>query len=191
MTTEQKTITQDMTIDQVLGSYPSKAQKIAHELTSIGLHCVGCGAATYETLEMGMYGHGKSKEELETLLVRLNQLISEEDNFDRTTITITPKAAKKFLTILEEENKQGWGMRFEEKMAGCTGFEYVLDYSQASTDEDEIFVSEEIEIHVSKAQVPRLLGSVIDYIDALQGAGFKISNPNVRASCGCGNSHGY
>ena len=82
-------------------------------------------------------------------------------------------------------------MRFEEKMAGCTGFEYVLDYSQASSDEDEIFVSEGIEIHVSKAQVQRLLGSVIDYIDALQGAGFKISNPNVKASCGCGNSHGY
>jgi iron-sulfur cluster assembly protein len=37
----------------------------------------------------------------------------------------------------------------------------------------------------------RLLGCVIDYVDGLQGAGFKISNPNAKASCGCGSSQGY
>jgi iron-sulfur cluster assembly protein len=31
-------------------------------------------------------------------------------------------------------------------------------------------------------------GSVIDFVDGLQGAGFKVENPNVVAACGCGSS---
>lgn len=82
-------------------------------------------------------------------------------------------------------------MRFAEEMAGCNGFEYVLDFSEKSEDDDKIFESNGIEIHVKKPMVPRLLGSEIDYVEGLRGSGFKISNPNVRSSCGCGTSHNY
>ncbi|OJV09481.1 MAG: hypothetical protein BGO14_03500 [Chlamydiales bacterium 38-26] len=106
-------------------------------------------------------------------------------------MSITARAAKKYLDILQEDGKPGWGIRFEERMAGCSGFEYVLDFSEKAEENDEVFVSNGIEIHVEKNMVPRLLGSEIDYVDGLQGAGFKISNPNVRSSCGCGSSHNY
>ena len=82
-------------------------------------------------------------------------------------------------------------MRFSETTAGCDGFQYVLDFSEQATDKDTIFISEGIEIHVDKGLVARLVGSVIDYVDGLQGAGFKISNPHSKSSCGCGSSHGY
>ncbi|MBN9378837.1 MAG: iron-sulfur cluster assembly accessory protein [Chlamydiales bacterium] len=182
-------IHRQMTIEQILSLFPFKAQKLAQEITRAGLHCVGCHAATWETLEAGMLGHGMGEDQINTLVERLNALLQEET--DRSTISITARAAKKYLDILQEDGKPGWGIRFEERMAGCSGFEYVLDFSEKAEENDEVFVSNGIEIHVEKNMVPRLLGSEIDYVDGLQGAGFKISNPNVRSSCGCGSSHNY
>lgn len=179
-----------MTIDEILGSFPSKAQKIAHELTRAGLHCVGCQASTWETLEAGMMGHGMSEASIEELVRRLNKVLEEEEG-DAKTITLTERAAEKYREILESEGKANYGLRFGDKPAGCSGFEYTLDYSEKAEAEDLVFVSQGIEIHIRKGAAGRLLGSVIDYIDALQGSGFKISNPHAKSSCGCGTSHGY
>jgi len=184
-----KKIHRQMTIESILAMFPFKAQKLAQEITNAGLHCVGCHAATWETLEAGMYGHGMKDEDIDRLVDRLNALLEEE--VDNSTIVLTPRAAKKFLEILAEEGKQGWGMRFAERMAGCNGFEYELDYSEKALPTDDIFECLGIQIHVDKKMVPRLLGSEIDFVDGLRGSGFKISNPNVRSSCGCGTSHGY
>ena len=185
----EKIITRDMTIDEVFKKFPSKAQKLAQELTNAGLNCVGCSAATWETLEAGMYGHGMTDEHINNLINRLNDTLNEK--IDLTTITITKRAAQKYLGILKEENKEGWSLRFGERAAGCNGFEYFLDYSEKKGPDDLIFESEGIHIHIHKESKDRLMGSTIHYIDGLNGAGFKITNPNVKASCGCGNSHGY
>lgn len=182
-------IHKDMTIEEIFTNFPHKSQKLAQEMTNAGLNCVGCSAASYETVEAGMLGHGMDESEIEKLLGKLNAILQEKE--DLSTITITEKAAKKFLAILEEEGKSGWGLRFGEKAAGCSGFEFYLDYSEKAKEGDEVISSHGIEIHVAKASYSRLLGSVIDYVDGLQGAGFKISNPNVKSACGCGSSHGY
>lgn len=182
-------ITKDMTIEEIFQSFPEKSERLAQELANHGLSCVGCQASTWETLEGGLLGHGKTEEEMEKLIFQLNQILKE--TYDPNTITITPRAAEKYRSILQEEGKENWGLRFGDKPAGCSGFEYTLDYSQAPTAEDQVFVSEGIEIHIHKNQAGRLLGSVIDYVDGLHGAGFKISNPQARSSCNCGSSHGY
>lgn len=187
--TKTPKIHRQMTIEEILSLFPNKAQRLAHEITSAGLHCVGCHAATWETLEAGMMGHGMNNEAIERLLGKLNALLEEE--VDATTITLTERAASKYKQILEDEGKTGYGVRFAEKMAGCNGFEYMLDYSEKADENDLTFLSCGIEIHVEKNMLGRLLGAEIDYIDGLQGSGFKISNPNVRSSCGCGSSHGY
>ncbi len=184
------TIHRQMTIEEILSLFPTKAQRLSQEITNAGLHCVGCHAATWETLEAGMFGHGKTEADIERLLERLNSLLAEEEP-DADTISLTARGASKFLKILAEEGKHGWGMRFAEKMAGCNGFEYHLDYSEKALPDDVIFIQHGIEIHVNKEMLARLLGSQIDYVDGLQGSGFKINNPNVRSSCGCGHSHGY
>lgn len=182
-------IHRQMTIEEILGLFPYKAQRLSQEITNAGLHCVGCHAATWETLEAGMYGHGMNDEAIDRLVGRLNALLDEP--LDLSTITITSQAAKKYLEILSEEGKAGWGLRFAERMAGCNGFEYHLDYSEAAKEDDTIFESQGIQIHVTKSMVSRLLGSEIDYVDGLHGSGFKVSNPNAKSSCGCGSSHGY
>lgn len=193
MTTDsQLFVHEEMTIEEILNKYPHKSQRIAHALTSSGLHCVGCGAAVWETLRAGMLSHGKHPDEITALVKKLNEILAEEDDFVPDSIRITEKAAKKYLSILEEENKQGWGLRFSEKAGGCGGYEYILDYSEQPSSDDEVIATEfGLEIHVNKKQKPRLLGSTIDFIDGLQGAGFKVTNPNVRSSCGCGSSHNY
>ena len=185
---EQK-IHREMTIEEIFKKFPHKGQKLAQEMTNSGLHCVGCSASTWETVEAGMYGHGMDDEEIEDLLKRLNAILAETE--DLSTITLTERAAKKFRQILEEEGKAGWGLRYGERAAGCSGFEYFLDYSEKAKPGDTILESQGIEIHILQKSADRLMGSVIDYVDGLQGAGFKISNPNVKSSCGCGTSHGY
>ncbi len=192
MTTKQTKvrINRQMTIEEILSLFPHKAHKLSQEITNAGLHCVGCHAATWETLEAGMYGHGMSDEQINRLVDRLNALLDEQES-DLTTITITKKAAQKYLQILEEEGKQGWGLRFAEKMAGCNGFEYVLDYSEKALPTDKTFTSQGIEIHIDNVLVSKLVGSEIDFVDGLRGSGFKVTNPNVRSACGCGSSHGY
>jgi iron-sulfur cluster assembly accessory protein len=185
---EQK-IHRNMTIEEIFKLFPNKGQKLAQEMTQAGLHCVGCSASTWETVEAGMYSHGMDDQTIDSLLDKLNQILEEKE--DLSTITITEKAAKKYLQILAEEGKSGWGMRFGEKAAGCSGFEYFLDFSEKPKPGDLVLESNGIQIHIHHKSVDRLMGSVIDYADSLNGAGFKISNPNVKSSCGCGTSHGY
>jgi iron-sulfur cluster assembly protein len=185
----ETTIHRHLTISQILSMFPHKAQRLSQEITNAGLHCVGCNAATWETLEGGMLGHGMNDQAIDRLVGRLNDLLKEQT--DVTTVTLTQRAAAKFLEFLADEGKQGWGMRFEEVLKGCSGYEYDLDYSEKALPEDVVFESHGVQIHVNKNMTKRLLGSEIDYVDGLHGSGFKISNPNVRSSCGCGTSHGY
>lgn len=182
-------ITKDLTIDEILSNFPQKSQKIAQALQNAGLQCVGCHAATWETLENGALGHGKTLDEVNSLVDHLNAILNE--TVDMNSITMTARAANKYRAILASENKEGWGLRFMEKAGGCSGFEYTLDYSERAQEGDVTYNSEGIEIHIPKNMEERLLGSEIDYIDGLQGAGFKISNPNVKSSCSCGTSHNY
>ncbi len=182
-------ITREMTIDEILSGFPQKSQKLAQEMTQTGLHCVGCQAATWETLEAGVLGHGFTEQDLESLLNRLNKILEEET--DPNTITLTARAAQKYSSILKDEGKAHYGLRFGDMAGGCSGFEYILDYSEAPKEDDQVFVSQGIQIHVNRNMVSRLLGCEIDYIDGLNGSGFKISNPNAKGSCGCGKSQSY
>jgi iron-sulfur cluster assembly protein len=188
--TSPEVIHRHMTIDQILSMFPYKAQRLSQEITLAGLHCIGCHAATTETLEAGMYSHGMGDEAIERLLKRLNSLLQEPET-DREAITLTPSAAKKFMEIAEEDGKQGWGLRFGDRMAGCNGFEYILDFSEKAEADDEIFESLGIQLHVNKHCTKRLKGSVIDFRDGLQSSGFIVENRNAKSSCGCGSSHNY
>ena len=182
-------IHRQMTIEEILSEFPDKSQKLAQEITNSGLHCVGCSAATWETLEAGMLGHGFEEDEINALVDRLNSILQQK--LELSSITLTKKAADKYKEILEEDGKIGYGLRFADRPGGCSGFEYVLDYSEKATENDTVFSYHGVEVHVDKNCLSRLLGSEIDYIDGLNGSGFKISNPNAKGSCGCGKSQSY
>ncbi|PCI76333.1 iron-sulfur cluster assembly accessory protein [Candidatus Aerophobetes bacterium] len=182
-------VSAEMTIADIFSTFPEKSQRLAQEMSNFGLQCAGCAASTLETLEVGVLSHGYSEQELESLIKSLNAIIDEP--LDSTTISFTPKGAERFKEVLKGENKEGWGLRLSDKPGGCGGFEYILDFSEKASDEDTVFLSHGIEIYVAKARLSRLLGALVDYVDGLNGAGFKISNPNVQGSCSCGRSQSY
>lgn len=189
MAEEVTQVSRGMTIENIFSKFPQKAQKLAQELTNTGLHCVGCQAATWETLEAGMLGHGYSEEAIDKLVNSLNAILAEK--VDLKTINLTKRAAEKFQQILKDEGKEGWGLRFGDKAAGCSGFEYTLDFSKEASADDVTFESSGVNVFINKGAVSRLLGCEIDYLDGLNNAGFKITNPNAKSSCGCGKSQSY
>ncbi len=178
-----------MTIGDIFSTFPHKSQRLAQAMTNAGLHCSSCSAATWETLEAGMMGHGMDQIAINKLVDQLNAILAEE--IDLNTITVTARAAKKFREFAKEEGNENYALRFGDMAGGCGGFQYLLDFSEKAEPDDAVFTCEGLEIHIKKGMLGRLLGCVIDYVDGLQGAGFKISNPNVKSSCGCGTSQGY
>ena len=133
--------------------------------------------------------HGMSEEQITKLENELNDLLEEQS--DPETITLTPHAAKKFLEFLIQDGKEGWAMRFGVKAGGCSGYEHELDFSETAKPDDEVFESHGIQIHVTQSAVKYLRGSKIDFVEGMHNPGFKIDNPNVRSSCGCGSSQNF
>ena len=123
---KEKQITSDMTIGDIFSKFPHQSQRLAQAITNAGLHCVGCNAATWETLEAGMLGHGMTRHAIDSLVDKLNALLSEEMPTD--SISFTPRGAKKFAEIAVEEGLPGCALRFGQTAGGCSGFEYLLDF---------------------------------------------------------------
>ena len=79
------------------------------------------------------------------------------------------------------------GLRVGVRGGGCSGFQYALAFDNLR-DGDEIFEDHGLKILVDRPSLPYVRGAVVDYVESLQGAGFKVDNPNVIAACGCGSS---
>jgi iron-sulfur cluster assembly protein len=104
-------------------------------------------------------------------------------------ITLTEKGAEKVHEFLDSQGEQSGmaGLRVGVRGGGCSGFQYALAFDQ-QRDGDEIFEDQGIRLLVDRQSLPYVSGSTIDFVESLQGAGFKVENPNVIAACGCGSS---
>jgi len=104
-------------------------------------------------------------------------------------ITITDKGAEKVHEFLSAQGavSADAGLRVGVKGGGCSGFQYNLAFDE-KRDGDEVFEYDGLKVYVDQPSLPYVRGSVIDYVESLQGAGFQVNNPNVVAACGCGSS---
>jgi iron-sulfur cluster assembly protein len=104
-------------------------------------------------------------------------------------INFTDKGAEKVKEFLASQNADMAvaGLRVGVRGGGCSGFQYALAFD-TERDGDEVFVSHGLRLLVDTPSLPYVHGALIDYVDELQGAGFKVENPNVTAACGCGSS---
>lgn len=104
-------------------------------------------------------------------------------------ITITDKGAEKVHEFLsaQQADLSLAGLRVGVRGGGCSGFQYQLAFDEQH-DNDVVFESHGLKLLVDSASLPYVEGSIIDYQESLQGAGFKVENPNVIAACGCGSS---
>lgn len=106
-------------------------------------------------------------------------------------ITITDNGAEKVREFLAAQQASGVesaaGLRVGVRGGGCSGFQYALAFDE-QRDDDEVIEASGLRLLVDRDSLPYVRGSIIDYVDGLQGAGFKVDNPNVIAACGCGSS---
>jgi iron-sulfur cluster assembly protein len=107
----------------------------------------------------------------------------------RGMITLTDKGAEKVREFLDAQAAVAdtAGLRVGVRGGGCSGFQYALAFDE-QRDGDTTFEDKGIRLLVDGPSLPYVSGSVIDFVDGLQGAGFKVDNPNVIAACGCGSS---
>ena len=104
-------------------------------------------------------------------------------------ITFTDKGAEKVQEFLASQSAdiQTSGLRVGVRGGGCSGFQYALAFD-TQRDGDEVFEDHGLRILVDGPSLPYVRGATVDYVESLQGAGFKVDNPNVIAACGCGSS---
>ncbi len=104
------------------------------------------------------------------------------------TLEITSTAVSKVKEILAKQNPQPTGLRVSVVGGGCSGFSYQMNFESESNGIDKVFDFEGLKVFVDQASLMYLKGTKIDYLETLEGAGFKFENPNVKSTCGCGSS---
>ncbi|MGH3039440.1 MAG: iron-sulfur cluster insertion protein ErpA [Gaiellaceae bacterium] len=104
-------------------------------------------------------------------------------------VTVTENAAAKIKELMAQEPEGDVSvLRVAIQGGGCSGFQYALGFDRGPQDGDNEVEMHGVRVVVDPFSAPYLVGSEIDFVDALMGAGFAINNPNVQAACGCGSS---
>jgi iron-sulfur cluster assembly protein len=106
------------------------------------------------------------------------------------TIEVTETAAEEALALLEGEelDTQEAGLRLFVQQGGCAGLSYGMRFDEEPEDDDTVYEHHGLRVFVDPASMNYIEGSVVEYEDGLQGAGFHVDNPNVVSECGCGES---
>ena len=102
-------------------------------------------------------------------------------------IRLTESAAKQINKQLAQRGK-GIGLRVGVKNVGCSGFGYTYDYADDVRSDDHTFEAHEAKVVVDAKSLEFLDGSTLDYVKEGLKQVFKFENPNVDATCGCGES---
>jgi len=107
---------------------------------------------------------------------------------DERLIKVTPTAAHRVSTLLTRQGRPGGVLRVAVIGGGCSGLQYKIDLQDAPANRDIMVESAGIKIVVDPKSALYVTGSELDFIDALQDGGFKVSNPNAATTCSCGES---
>jgi iron-sulfur cluster assembly accessory protein len=103
-------------------------------------------------------------------------------------ITLTPNAIAKVKEIMAQQNPAPTGLRVGVVGGGCSGFSYSMQFENSAGMMDKTFDFDGLKVYVDATSVMYLNGCIVDYVETLEGAGFKFENPNVKSTCGCGSS---
>ena len=103
-------------------------------------------------------------------------------------ITLTPNAIAKVKEIMAQQNPLPTGLRVGVVGGGCSGFSYSMSFENNAGMMDKVFDMDGLKVYVDATSIMYLNGCIVDYVETLEGAGFKFENPNVKSTCGCGSS---
>jgi iron-sulfur cluster assembly accessory protein len=104
-------------------------------------------------------------------------------------IQLSPVAVTKVKEIIAQQTPSPAGLRVAVVGGGCSGFSYHMAFeNQINEASDNVYEFEGLKVLVDQMSEMYLDGISIDYIETIEGSGFKFNNPNVKSTCGCGSS---
>jgi iron-sulfur cluster assembly protein len=103
-------------------------------------------------------------------------------------VQITPVAVGKVKEIMGAQEPKPAGLRIAVVGGGCSGFSYSMAFENNPGLLDKTYSFDGLKVFIDQASLLYLDGAEIDYVETLEGSGFKFNNPNVKSTCGCGSS---
>jgi iron-sulfur cluster assembly accessory protein len=103
-------------------------------------------------------------------------------------VQLTEKAIGKVQEIMSSQEPKPVGLRISVVGGGCSGFSYSMAFENQPNMLDKTYQYGELKVYVDQASLLYLDGAEVDYVETLEGAGFKFNNPQVKSTCGCGSS---
>jgi iron-sulfur cluster assembly protein len=103
-------------------------------------------------------------------------------------LTLTASAEKAIGRFIRGSETPVAGLRISVTGGGCSGLQYALALEEAAKADDTVVDCNGVSIFIDPLSVPMLKGVTVDFLDSMDGSGFKFTNPNAAGSCGCGKS---
>jgi iron-sulfur cluster assembly accessory protein len=103
-------------------------------------------------------------------------------------LTLTESALKAVNRFIQGAEEPVGGLRISVTGGGCSGMQYTVTFESASRGDDLVVDCGSFEVFVDPYSAPLLDGVTVDFLDGMDGSGFKFTNPNAAGSCGCGKS---
>lgn len=179
-------ITKDWTLGTVVKKHPG----LLPVLGDAGLPVNGCSMPAEDTLEQIALSQGWTEDKLNALLEKANQSVAENVTLKGKDglMNVSQNAIDKIKDLMQKQDRKEYGLRLSVSPGGCAGYTYGLMFSKEANAEDEVLELAGVKFFVDGNNLSLLKGLEVDYVDGLQGAGFKITNPNAKRSCACGSS---
>lgn len=103
-------------------------------------------------------------------------------------LNLTESAQNAVSNFIQGSEEPVAGLRVSVMGGGCSGFQYGMALEAEAKDEDTVIECGTVKVFIDPESAPMLEGVTIDFLDSLDGSGFKFENPNAKNSCGCGSS---
>jgi len=103
-------------------------------------------------------------------------------------INLTPTAVTKVREILDAQEPKPAGLRIAVVGGGCSGFSYSMAFETTPGLLDKSYDFDGLKVFIDQASMLYLDGAEVDFVESLEGSGFKFNNPQVKSTCGCGSS---
>jgi iron-sulfur cluster assembly protein len=117
---------------------------------------------------------------------------AQEQQGKKLTIEVTPAAVEQIRKLTAKrtaEGKPAEGLRIGLRGGGCDGFSYVFEWAdKPAGPRDHVLEFDAVRVFIDKKSMLYLAGTTLNFVTGLMGHGFKFENPNVKGSCGCGES---
>jgi iron-sulfur cluster insertion protein len=104
------------------------------------------------------------------------------------SIALSESAAKRVAWLMTQEDGGDLMLRVSVQGGGCSGFQYSFSFDDQVNPDDRLFGRDGVTAVIDEMSLELLDGSLVDYVEDLSGAAFRISNPNAASACGCGAS---